>query len=346
MTDQQVLRIERLAPQLGVEIGAAGLEAAAGQHLVIGERHLRHVVGELVGVPARLVVVAVHVDRTEDPERIGQRQLVLEGVAGKDRVALLDIDLHFLLQPVAPEKAVDGGDVVVVLVLGRLLRLRLDQDRALEADAVLVVDDHAEEASGLVHLAAEIGVEQRLVALAPAPQHIVLALQPLGDVDAMLHRRGRIGEHVRVGIGGGTRHEAAVREQVGRAPQQLDAGLLDLGFEDVGDLVEALGAFGEGRALRPDIGVVEAEIGDAEQREHLEGDVGLELRVLHRVAEPRTLESLAAERIAARPGEGVPIGDREAQVVLHPLARDHLVLVVEAIGERVGRLRSFIFDLA
>ena len=126
------------------------LKPPACRHLVVGQRHLRHVVGELVGVPARLVVVAVHVDRAEDAERIGQRQFVLEGMAGQDRVALLDVDLDLLLQPEALEEAVDGRDVVVVLVLGRLLRLRLDQDRALEADPVLVVDDQAEEAAGLL----------------------------------------------------------------------------------------------------------------------------------------------------------------------------------------------------
>ena len=79
---------------------------------------------------------------------------MLEGMAGQDRVALLDVDLDLLLQPEPLEEAVDGGDVVVVLVLGRLLRLRLDQDRALEADPVLVVDDQAEEAAGLLLLAA------------------------------------------------------------------------------------------------------------------------------------------------------------------------------------------------
>ena len=135
-----------------------------------------------------------------------------------------------------------------------------------------------------------------------------------------LHRRRRIGEHVRIGIGRRARHEAAVREQVGRAPQQLDAGLLLLVGEDVGDLVEARRALGEVLALRPHVGVVEAVEGHAEQREHLEGDVGLQLGQLHRVAEPGPLEGLAAERIAARPGEGVPVGDGEAQMILHALA--------------------------
>jgi hypothetical protein len=65
---------------------------------------------------------------------------------------------------------------------------------------------------------------------------------------------------------------------------------------------------------------VEAEIGHAEQREHLEGNVGLEFRLLHRIAEPWTLERLATERIAARPGKGVPIGDGEAQMVFETLA--------------------------
>jgi hypothetical protein len=100
---------------------------------------------------------------------------VLEGVAGQDRVALLDIDLDLVFQAVALEETVNGGHVEIVLVLGRLLRLRLDQDRALEADLVLVIDDHGEEAAELVELALEVGVEQGLVAFAAAPEHVVLA---------------------------------------------------------------------------------------------------------------------------------------------------------------------------
>ncbi len=46
------------------------------------------------------IVAAVDVDRAEDAERRGQRDLVLEGVAGEDRVVLLDIDLHILLEAV------------------------------------------------------------------------------------------------------------------------------------------------------------------------------------------------------------------------------------------------------
>ena len=95
-------------------------EAAALQHVVQRERHLRQVVRELVGVPAELLVAAVHVERAEDAERLRHGDLVLEGVAGEQRVVLLDVHLHLVLEAVALEEAVDGGDVVVVLVLGRL----------------------------------------------------------------------------------------------------------------------------------------------------------------------------------------------------------------------------------
>ena len=45
---------------------------------------------ELVGVPAQEVVAAVQVERAENAERGGELNLVLEGMAGEDRVVLLD----------------------------------------------------------------------------------------------------------------------------------------------------------------------------------------------------------------------------------------------------------------
>ena len=51
---------------------------------------------------------------------------MLEGMAGQEGVADLDVDPDLPLQAIAPQEAEDRGDVVIVLVLGRLLRLRLD----------------------------------------------------------------------------------------------------------------------------------------------------------------------------------------------------------------------------
>ena len=62
------------------------------------QRHLRHIHAELVGVPAEEIVAAVQVERAEDAERAGELELVLERVAGKDRVVLLDVDLDLVLR--------------------------------------------------------------------------------------------------------------------------------------------------------------------------------------------------------------------------------------------------------
>ena len=59
------------------------------------------------------------------------------------------------------------------------MRLGLDQERALEPDAVLVLGDQAQEPGELVSLAAEVRVEQRVIAFAAAPQHVVRAAEPL-----------------------------------------------------------------------------------------------------------------------------------------------------------------------
>jgi len=126
-------------------------------------------------------------------------------------------------------------------------------------------------------------------------------------------------------------------------PEQLGAGCGLLLGEIIDDLVEVFGVLGEILALRTHVGVMEAVVGRAEQREEFEGDVGLELGGLHRVLEPGTQEGLAAEGVAARPCEGVPIGHRKAQMVFHAFAHDDLVRLVIAEGQRIGAVGAFVF---
>ena len=109
-------------------------------------------------------------------------------------------------------------------------------------------------------------------------------------------------------------------------------------------VADVLVALGERRAFGRDVGIVEAEERHIEQVEQLEGDVGLELGAFHALVVPGAIEGAAAERVAAFPGEGVPVGDGGADVVLHPLAEDHLVLVVVAIGQRVLGARALELD--
>ena len=81
----------------------------------------------------------------------------------------LDIDANLILQPEALEEAVNALGVEIILMLGRLMRLGFDQDHALEADLVLVFDDQLQETPEIRLLDAEIGVEDGVITLAPAP---------------------------------------------------------------------------------------------------------------------------------------------------------------------------------
>ena len=150
---EQVGAVDRLAAQLGVEVQPARGEAATAQDLQHAERHLLDRHREAIDVPAEPIVAGVGVDRAEDPGVDGRGDLVGEVVAGERGVVDLDVDLDLVGEVVLLQERMHRGDVVVVLVLGRLERLWLEQDRAAEPDALLVLDDHRQEPRQLVELA-------------------------------------------------------------------------------------------------------------------------------------------------------------------------------------------------
>ncbi len=214
-------RSDRGTPQLCVEVEPAAAEAAGPQDRNHREREFAHVGVELVGVPAEELVTGVRVDRTE--QTVGDRELdlVLEGVAGERRVIGLDVELEVPVEAVGLEEGHAARDVEIVLVLGRFLRLGLDEELAPEPDRLRIIDRHVHERAEVVEFALQVRVEQRLVTLATAPEHVVLAAQRLGHVERLLHLGRGVGEDVRVGIGGRAAHVARMGKEVGRAPEQL-----------------------------------------------------------------------------------------------------------------------------
>ena len=71
----------------------------------------------------------------------------------------LDINPHFVFKAKAFEETVDRLRIEIILVLGWLMRLWLDQNRALEADLVFVFDDQRQETAEIFLLNAKVGVE-------------------------------------------------------------------------------------------------------------------------------------------------------------------------------------------
>jgi hypothetical protein len=343
---EEVCRVEALATQLGVEIEAPGSEPSGLQDGIQRERDLLWLVRELVGVPAELGIAAVHVDAAEDPVGHGVRDLVRKAVSRERGVVHLDVELELVFESVLLEEGVHGRGVVIVLVLRGLVGLGFDQERPLESDRVLVLGHEGEEAPELVELAAKVGVEKCLVALAPTPEHVVGAAEPVRRLEHVLHLGGRVREDVGVRVGGGTGGVARMTEQVRGAPQQPHAGALHPTLHLLEHAVEVGVALGEGCSLGRHVAIVEAEEGVSELLEELEGHLALALRQRHRVAaaEPRAVEGTVAEDVASRPAEAVPVADRHAQVVLEAPAQDLAVRVVPAKCQRALALGTRVTD--
>ena len=173
------------------------------------------------------------------------------------------------------EESCNGLGVDVILVLGGLHRLGLDEEGALEALLAGVVARHSQHGGHVFLLTLHVGVEQRHVAFAAAPEDVGGAAQLDGGVDGVLDLHDGAGHNVEVGVGGGAVHVALVAEHVGGAPQQLDARLglllLEIGHDFLQVLLVGLhvGRFGH------EVHVVEAVVFDAELLHDFEAGVSL-----------------------------------------------------------------------
>jgi len=157
---EEILEIRGGAAELGVEVEAARAEAACAQDGNHGAGELAGVGVELVGIPAQERIARVGIDRTEHAGCGGNLDLMLEGVTCKRGVVGLDVELEVLVETVGMEESDTGGAVEIVLVLCGLLRLGLDEELALEADILCIIDSHLEEGGQMVLLTSEIGVDQ------------------------------------------------------------------------------------------------------------------------------------------------------------------------------------------
>ena len=243
------------------------------------------------------------------------------------------------------EKTVHRGHVVVVLVLGRLAGLWLDQNRAFEADLVFVLDHHVEKTTQLVHLLPDPRVEQRFVTFPATPQHVVFTPELQRGVHGLLHLQCRHREDFRVRIGGGATHEPPMTEKVGRAPQQLHAGGGLLGVQHINHATQVVDTFLRRGSFGGHVAVVHAVVRRTQLAEKVERCIGLHAGRLHRVgnAVPGPLEgSVVAEHVKAIPGERVPVARGKAQLVFHAFAQHDPVAVVPLERQWIAGVGTFV----
>jgi hypothetical protein len=80
---------------------------------------------------------------------------------------------------------------------------------------------------------------------------------------------------------------------------------------------------------------MEAKEGQADHSEKLESRIGFHLGLRNRVAglKPRALDRGSAKRVASCHPKRVPVGDREAQMILEGLAEYDPVSIIPAVGK-------------
>jgi len=176
-----------------------------------------------------------------------------------------------------------------------------------------------QEGGQMIQLPLHVGVPEGLIAFASAPEHVARAVQFLGDFEGLLDLGGGESEPVGGATGGRAVDVARMAEQVGGAPEQLDARAVHLTANGVHHGVEVFVRHGQVVALGREVAVMEAKEIDPELLDALEGDLDAMLGVRERIiaAFPRALHRRRAERVEARAAHRVPIGDAEAEMLAH-----------------------------
>ena len=196
--------------------------------------------------------------------------------------------------------------------------------------------------------ALHIGIQQRHISLAAAPEDVILAAQLDRGVDSVLDLQHGAGRRIEVGIGRRTVHVAGMPENIGRAPKQLDSGfgLLPLGIGD--DLLEIRLIFPGSRGFVHQIDIVEAVILDTYFLHELETGVHLGFGPLEGIRRlvPRKRFRAAAELVAAFGTERMPPCHRELEPVLHLLALHDPLGIVVAECHRIPRLLALELDFS
>ena len=105
---------------------------------------------------------------------------MVERVPRQSGVVGFNVHLDLIFQTKLLQETIHRRDIVIVLMLGGLLRFRLDKQRAAKANLMLVLHHHLQEAANLLALLAQVGIQQGLVTFAAAPQNIVFAAELVG----------------------------------------------------------------------------------------------------------------------------------------------------------------------
>ncbi|MPN23417.1 hypothetical protein SDC9_170805 [bioreactor metagenome] len=228
-------------------------------------------------------------------------------------------------------------------MLGRFLRLRLNQQRALEARFVLVLNHHLHEAANLLTLLTQVGIQQGFVPFTSAPQHVVFTAQFVRGIHRRYHLGGRPTEHFRIRVRRRPGTITGVGEAVCRSPQQFHAALLLFLCQHIHHFGEVIFVLFQRRAFRRNIDIMEAVERNVQLVEKFKRDVRFTFCQRQRIPRllPRTIKRPDTKHISPVPAEGMPVAGSKTQMIFHTFAQHDFVRIVMAKCERVSGLSTF-----
>ena len=104
-------------------------------------------------------------------------------------------------------------------MFGRFHRFRFDEESTFETFCTGIVASDGEHHGQMLFLPFLIGIEQRHITFAAAPEYIIRSAQFDGCVDGVFDLYGSAGYDIKVGVGSRTVHIAGVAEYIGSTPQ-------------------------------------------------------------------------------------------------------------------------------
>src|SRR5690606_34814607 len=101
---------------------------------------------------------------------------MLERMSCQCRMVYFDIQFEIFIQSMLSQKANYRSCIVIILMLGRLHRLRLDEECSFETILSSIVPCYSKELSKMLSLTLHICIEQRHIAFTTSPEHIILTI--------------------------------------------------------------------------------------------------------------------------------------------------------------------------
>ena len=136
-------------------------------------------------------------------------------------VIRLQIQLEVVHQVIGPQEVQARRCVRVILVLGRLLRFRLNIKLACKANRFLVIHCHMQKPGQVIQLAFHIRVEHGLVVFTASPERIAFTTKIMRHFHGLFDLRSRHRKHFHIWACRCSLIVSRVREQIRGAPQTL-----------------------------------------------------------------------------------------------------------------------------